>query len=604
MSLLEGTLGKVAVAVVVGMVVTTVGAGAALATGVVSPEAPTVESIDNEWGEITNETTGIETRVVVDNPNRFGIPGVAGVSYDVAMNDVTVASGDSGRLAIPPGRNEVDLRTAIDNGKIPAWWASHINNGEETTVSVRPSLDAPLLSRDLPSQDRTFETDMLASFDSESGESVTAGDRTLLTVEETDASWGEATAEETPLRFSGTVTNPNEEAIEFATIGYTVSMNDVTVAEGTTDEAVRIEGESTDAIRVNSTLDNTKLDEWWVSHLRNDEETTLDVRVFAEVETDDGTRRVDLPFMSKRVAFETDILGGGTATTRELDSGGEFDFEAPTVESVERDWTPTDDGTRFVSTVVVDNPNGNESSLGELALDADYRVSLNDVVAVEDGQRAVLDPGRNELEFENTLDDETIQRWWASHVNEGEETTLRTESDVTADLGFAEVPVELPDSTQTFETDMLGGLDGTEQSVEFRGYRIATIQNASSEWGEATTDRSPMDFEADVTNERAEPLTVERFGYNVTANDVVLADNESEVGTTIPGKTTRGIEATGYLENDRIPEWWVEHLSNGERSTVSVSYYVVVEYAGQEFTVELDEMSYERTVETDAFGGE
>ncbi|NEU55509.1 LEA type 2 family protein [Halorussus sp. MSC15.2] len=597
-----GTLGKIAAVFAVGLVVSAAGVGAAVSTGVVSPEPPTVESVENEWGEVSQERTGIRTDIVVNNPNGVGVPGVAGVSYDVAMNDVTVASGSSGGLSLSPGRNEVTLRTHIDNEKIPAWWASHINNGEKTTVSVRPSVEAAFLSKSLPSRDRTFETDMLSSFDSDANQSVTVGDRTLLTVVGTDASWGQATANRTPLRFSGTVRNPNGAPVTFSKLGYEVSMNDVTVAEGTTNGSVEIAANSTGTIDINSSLDNRKLDEWWVSHIRNDETTTLDVSVFAIEQTDDGTRRVPLPFLSQRVIFETDILAGGETNTRTVESANGFGFEPPVVESVERDWSATDSGTRFSNTVVVNNPNDANSTLADVALDAKYRVSLNDVTLFEDRTQSTLAPGRNELEFGGDVSDRTIQQWWVSHVENGERTALRTEGRALADLGFAELPVGLPAQNRTFETDMLGGFSGGDEEVTVQGRKVATLHDMSSQWGDPTMDRTPMVVSGEITNERSRPLTVVKFGYEVKANDVVLADNESHVGTTVPGQTTRSIDTKAYLDNDQIPKWWVGHLEGGERSELSVSYYAVVEYGGQQFTVELDSMSYTDTIETNAFG--
>jgi LEA14-like dessication related protein len=603
-SLVGTTAGKVAAALLAGLVVTAAGIGGALATGVLSPEAPAVESVENEWGEISAERTGIQTTVVVDNPNDVGIPGVAGVSYDVAMNDVTVASGSSGGLSLSPGRNEVTLETHIDNEKIPAWWASHINNGERTTLSVQPSVNAAFLSKGLPAENRTFETDMLSSFDSDEAQSVEVGGRTLLTVESTDASWGTATQNRKPLRFSGTVSNPNDAPLSFSKIGYEISMNDVTVAEGTTDEAVEIGANSTETIRVDAALDNGKLDEWWVSHLENGEETTLDVQVFATVETDNGTKRVPLPFLSQRVVFETDVLGGGEATTRAVETGEGFGVEPPAVESIERDWQSTDDGTRFSTRVVVDNPNAANSTLSEVGLDASSRVALNDVTLVEDDQQATVGPGRTELEFGGDVSDETITRWWTSHVENGERTTLTAENSVVADLGFAEAPVPFPDENRTFGTDMLSGFSGAEETVEIRGMPVATLHGMSADWGEPTMERTPMIVSGDVTNERNRELTIERFGYEVRMNDVVLADNESHVGTTIPGESTRSVETTGYLDNDEIPAWWVSHLENGEQSELSVSYYAVIEYQGSEYRVDLDSMSYNETIETNAFGDE
>lgn len=312
MSLLSGTLGKIVTVFVAGMVLTTVGLGAALSTGVLTTTPPSVESIENEWGAVSADRTEIRTSIAVNNPNKVSIPGVAGVSYEVAMNDVILANGKSGGIGLSPGRNELTLTTAIDNQKISTWWASHINNGEQTTVSISPKIQAAAFSQSIPAQEQTFSTDLLASFNSQSGQPVEVGGRTLLTVEETSASWGQATETETPLNFAGKVHNPNDEPLTFSKIGYTVRMNDVTVAQGTTDERVEIGAKSAETIRIDSALDNGKLDKWWVSHIENDEQTRLDVQAFAVVETEDGTRRVPLPFLSKAVDFETNVLGGGS----------------------------------------------------------------------------------------------------------------------------------------------------------------------------------------------------------------------------------------------------------------------------------------------------
>jgi LEA14-like dessication related protein len=604
MSLVGGTLGKIMVVFAAGLVISAAGVGAAVSTGALSLQPPAVESVENEWGEVTDERTGIQTNVVVDNPNEVGIPGVASVSYDVTMNDVTMAEGSSDSLSLSPGRNEMTLQTDIDNEKIPAWWASHINNGEETSLSVEPSVNAGPLSKSLPAPDRTFETDMLSSFDTDSGQSVEVGDQTLLTVEGTEASWGTATQSETPLRFAGTVHNPNGAPLKFSKIGYEVSMNDVTVADGTTEGGVEIAANSTGTIEINSTLDNTKLDEWWVSHLNRGEKTDLNVSVFAVVETDDGERRIPLPFLSQQVEFETDILGGGQATTRAVENRDGFGVESPRVESVERDWTATDSGTQFTTNVVVNNPNSADSELANIPLETTYRVALNDETLIQDSQETKLTTGTNELTVSGGVSDRAIQRWWVSHVENGEKTRLTTEGQALADIGFAEVPVPLPKQNETFETDMLSGFESSNEQVSVRGTTIAKLHDVTAGWGNATMEQTPMEVEGKVTNERDRPLTVVKFGYEVEANDVVLGDDVTSVVVTVPGKSTREIDATGHLDNDKIDEWWVSHLQGGEQSELSVSYYAVVEYRGTQFTVELDSMSYTDTIETSAFGSE
>jgi LEA14-like dessication related protein len=112
-------------------VVTAGGLGVTLTSGVVSVQQPAVESVDSEWGDVTEETTEVRTDVTMNNPNVVGVPGVVDLQYAIAMNDVTVAEGTKRGVGFGTGSSTVSLSTHSDNGKIPAWWASHVNNGEE-----------------------------------------------------------------------------------------------------------------------------------------------------------------------------------------------------------------------------------------------------------------------------------------------------------------------------------------------------------------------------------------------------------------------------------------------------------------------------------------
>jgi LEA14-like dessication related protein len=51
--------------------------------------------------------------------------------------------------------------------------------------------------------------------------------------------------------------------------GYDMSMNGIDVGEGQTEETYVIEPGTTERIETTATLETTRLDEWWVSHLQN-----------------------------------------------------------------------------------------------------------------------------------------------------------------------------------------------------------------------------------------------------------------------------------------------------------------------------------------------
>lgn len=599
--------GKFVVAALSLCLVTAGGVGVALTSGLVTVGQPTVESVRTDWRTVNAETTGIGTEITLDNPNPVGVPGVIDVRYEIGMNDVTVAEGASENVGLPAGRSTIAISTEMDNRKIPAWWASHINNGERTTVSVRPTVSLPPFSRDLPAQTRTFSTDILAAFESNETRTMTAGNRTVLRVTKTEAAWGKATETETPLTVTATVENPTSGEVLFSQLGYSVTMNNVTVAEGTTDGEVRIGPGETTSFGIDSTFDNGKLPAWWVSHVKNGEKTTMDVEFYALVREDGKTERVALPFLSERAVFTTDVLGGGRTTTKTvpLDSGASF--RPPQLRSVESEWVVPETGNTGIRTrAVVTNPNEPGSVFAEhLSVDARYRVLMNDQPLVEGATTRKIGPGRTELELSGEITDREIQRWWVSHVNNGERTARVVERDVTVDAGFARLPVGGAAERGTVTTDMLGPVDpNATMALSVAGERIGSVSNTRAEWGRATMAETPIRSSATIRNDRGESVRITEIGYRVTMNDVVLSDESKPKSVEIAPNSETTIRDTVPLDNSKLGAWWKTHLRRGEESTLGVSYYVVVEYRGHSERVELDALNYEKTVTTDVLGNE
>ncbi|WP_458208347.1 LEA type 2 family protein [Haladaptatus sp. NG-SE-30] len=433
---LHSLFGKLVVAALSLLVVTAGGLGVALTSGLVTVSQPTVENVQTDWGTVNADETEIQTEIALNNPNSVGVPGVMDVQYEVGMNDVTVAEGTSRNVGLPTGKSTIAIATRMDNRKIPAWWASHINNGEQTTVSITPTVSVPLFSKEMPAQKRSFSTDILSAFENSETQTMTAGNQTILRVTKTEASWGTATKEKTPLNVAATVENPTTGEIVFSQLGYTVTMNDVTVAEGTTDGEVHVKPGETTSFGIDSTFNNGKLPAWWVSHVKNGEKTTMDVEFYARMQTDGKTERVALPFMSKRVVFTTDVLGGGATNTETVPRNAETEFEPPKLQSIQSEWIVPETGNTGVrTTAVLTNPNEPGSVFADhLSVDASYRVLMNDIQLVEGETSQKVGPGRTELELSGEITDREIQRWWVSHVNNDEETARVVQRDVTVDL--------------------------------------------------------------------------------------------------------------------------------------------------------------------------
>ncbi|MFC7137390.1 hypothetical protein ACFQRB_14970 [Halobaculum litoreum] len=82
--------------------------GGAFALGVVG--APSVVGVENRFGEVTTETTTVESDLIVNNPNPIGVQlGGLTADYAVSMNGITMAEGTKeesrSRPGTPPSRS-------------------------------------------------------------------------------------------------------------------------------------------------------------------------------------------------------------------------------------------------------------------------------------------------------------------------------------------------------------------------------------------------------------------------------------------------------------------------------------------------------------------
>jgi LEA14-like dessication related protein len=344
-----GTLRVVLVAL--GLVTASV--GGAFALGVVG--APSVQTVENRFGDVTNRTTVIETDLVVNNPNPVGVQlGGTTIDYTVTMNDVAMAAGTKEGLDVATGDTTLNFSTRMQNTKIPDWWVTHLRNGEVTNVTVDADVRTSLLGN------RTFdfqqgqqvETDIIGAFESDETRPVNANrplvSDPILYINRTEAQYGTVTEARTPIVTDFVVYNPKAQPYAITEVGYEVTMNDIHVGEGRTNESYVIPGGTTETIRTTPTIRNERLDEWWVSHLRNDQVTELRIDFYAKVELPTGNEiRIPLDALTYERSIETDIFGNEEGTNASASDPGETSTgsEGSTgTASATATPTPTDDG--------------------------------------------------------------------------------------------------------------------------------------------------------------------------------------------------------------------------------------------------------------------
>jgi LEA14-like dessication related protein len=307
------------VATVLGVIAVSV--GGAVALGVFG--VPSVESVDNEFGEVNQTTTVVATDLTLDNPNPFGT-GFADVSaeYTVQMNDVQMAAGAKDDIEIGSGRSTVHLETYMDNQRIPDWWVTHIRNDERTDVVIDAEVHAA--GQTVPIQrNQTINTTMIERFNSNETRPINGStgvvDDPVLYVNQTRGDWGEVSEAETPIDMTFVAYNPKDVPYTVTEIRYEITMNDVTVGEGTSQREYVIEPRTTERVATQTVIQNENLDDWWVTHLRNDEVTQLRIEFEATIEVEDPTSltdettevRVPLDELTHEETVETDLLGSG-----------------------------------------------------------------------------------------------------------------------------------------------------------------------------------------------------------------------------------------------------------------------------------------------------
>jgi hypothetical protein len=104
-------------------------------------------------------------------------------------------------------------------------------------------------------------------------------------------------------------------------------MNDVTVGEGASEDPTVIAPGDVETVETETAIEARHLDEWWVTHLRRNQETT--VRVTFRLQADlpvVGTVQLPVDVLTYRTRLETDLLGtknatGGKASGRRIGMG-------------------------------------------------------------------------------------------------------------------------------------------------------------------------------------------------------------------------------------------------------------------------------------------
>ncbi|QLH77062.1 LEA type 2 family protein [Halosimplex rubrum] len=326
--------------------------------------APAAGLVDRgDWGEVTDERTEVVTTVWVDNPNPVGVSlgDTVTADYDISLNDVLLAAGTKSNITVPRGNSTEQLRTDVLNDHLADWWVRYVRANETVTVDANATLrvntpipvtydvrrnrtmlteSTPVIDSLSASANRTSGTYTRSVGASQASDSILedAGlsEASTLTVgyeiERGWATWGNVTADRTTVVFHLRVHNPGDVPVPGSPegIGVGIDLNDIPTFEAdggslsarNTESPLLIQPNETREVAFAVTMDNDRVDEWFTSHVRNGERTTVESRVqlvLANPVTGDALR---IPRDSTTVydcSFRTAILIDDANTTSDCE---------------------------------------------------------------------------------------------------------------------------------------------------------------------------------------------------------------------------------------------------------------------------------------------
>ena len=262
---------------------------ALLFSGCVEPE---VRYVKNSWGEVNEQYTEILTTAGVYNPLPIPLP-IEDVKTEVYMNNIKMGQGHAIKANVKANSvSDVVISTKIDNDKIVDWWISHIKNNETTNIDVKGKiiLNAIVTQFDYPLEYRTqTKTKILDSiaFENEKFDK--------LFIQRVSARWGNVNKDYTEI-----IVNVKFKAssINITKASYYLELNGIELAKGLS----KVKTESNE-FSIKIYIDNSKITNWWVSHIKNGEKSVgkIEIKPFVD--------EMALPTIEQPIIFETNMLG-------------------------------------------------------------------------------------------------------------------------------------------------------------------------------------------------------------------------------------------------------------------------------------------------------
>jgi LEA14-like dessication related protein len=316
-----------------------------------------------------------------------------------------------------------------------------------------------------------------------------------------DNTFGDVTNETTEVRTDLVVSNPNPVGVglDGVSVNYTVSMNEIEMAQGGRKGVSVGTGNST--IPLETALQNEAIPPWWVSHVRNGERTT--VGIDASVTSDLLGRTVEF---DRSREIRTDLLGAfDSDETRPVNADSALvDDPVLYVNETRAEWgSVSESETPIDMAFNVYNPNLEPYVITEIG----YDVTMNGVeMASGQTEQGYVIPSQSteRIEFTTGLQNRRLDEWWVTHLDE--EVHGHQVSDLTIEFyavielptgGEVTVPLDELTYEERIETDIFDEGDDVRDADASDGTDddggSGTDDGTSSDGGDETDDGGSTD---------------------------------------------------------------------------------------------------------------
>lgn len=269
-----------------------------LVTGCIQPE---VKDVRLYWGDVTQEYTELKADVTLNSVFPF-LP-LKDVRSVVYINGIEIAEGNAEKIE----RTKVVLSIKIDNERLRDMWVSHLRSNQHSQILLKIYPEQEFFGIKIGSPvefTKQFDTDIFG-IDFRDAELLVTG-KTIFAIRDIKIREENTSSFKTILVMSGITLNNVPAEVTIERIEYEILINGVEAGRGAEKVDLIINPFERNMFEVTISLDNRKISEWWVEHVKRGEKSEIVMKAVLYIEIGGIEAKVKIQGEKE---FETDIVG-------------------------------------------------------------------------------------------------------------------------------------------------------------------------------------------------------------------------------------------------------------------------------------------------------